>query len=217
MFVYDAGAKDTERAGKKWQSSLMVTGRVTAALGGSVRYYARGGDADALSWDYSLRQAVEQMRSVQLEEQVRPLAAWYFPRTFGGAAAPEKASLTEWVSDLDRNSEAVLRNGTGNLGNTLLSLEVSLPGKTIAAWFKAPSKHATRREQQPYMEMSRAIQRAMRRLIPYCYFTDPALYTAARLPVAAGVLVYRCLPVTTSIRLSRSRLRLNTDRDVYWD
>ncbi len=217
LFAYDVNAADVRRDENKWRSSLMIAGGITVGAGTGIRAFREEQAAAWMNWSYSLRQAIPRMRLFHLEERVRALIPWYFPRTFGGVPAQWTASLAEWLKDLDRQSEAVLNHGTGDLGNALLSLEVSLPGLAAAAWLKAPVKSRSRALRRPYMEMSRAIQRVMRRLIPYCYFVEPDRYVAARLPIAANVLLYQCLPVTTSIRTSGTTLRLNTDNDFYWD
>jgi hypothetical protein len=93
----------------------------------------------------------------------------------------------------------------------LISLEVSLPGRAVAAWFSAPADE----DDLLYMEMSRAIQRVLRRLVPYCYFQDPKNYTSPS--VAAQMLVYKCLPVSTSVKVREDDVLINQDKDIFWD
>jgi hypothetical protein len=148
---------------------------------------------------------------VQFEDQVQPLIAPYFPNTFGSDTAPDKASLHEWIGELENHAAVVNKTGTGNLGNVLLSLDVSLPGKVVAAWFNAPSDPKA----GAYFEMSRNIQRAIRRFAQFCYFNDAAQY--GNLNSAPAVFVYGCLPVSTNIRVSGDSITLDLNDNIYWD
>jgi hypothetical protein len=147
----------------------------------------------------------------QLEQQFDPIARRYFPRH----SPPKKASFGEWIADLDKHADLVENNGTFNLGNTLLKLDVALPGKCIAAWFKAPRRKATR---VPYQAMSRNIQRSLRELIPLCYFDEPRKYAAAEFDIAAQVLVYSAIPVSTGIKLVNGQITFDADvKKLFWE
>ncbi len=214
LLVYELEARDEVGARRKWLSHIAITSRIVACIGPAVRVFATRSELDsAMTCGYRFRLAVPEMHAVQLHRHVKPLIPFYFPRSFGGAQSPEKASLDEWVSDLDKHADLVENNGTGRLGNTLLALEVSLPGRVAGAWLDAPG---TARD-TCYMEMSRNLQRALRKIIPLCYFQDARRYAAAEFGIAAQLLVYQALPVSTSVSLNRGKVRLDTDRDVYWD
>ena len=218
LFVYSFKANDLERAGQKWQGALSVSGQIYLSAATGVRSFAGNQlPGEGMQWQYSFRQCCSKLRSVQLEERLRPLVPEYFKRSFGGPLAPDKASLAEWVADLDAHSEEIMMNGRGNIGSTLLSLEVSLPGKCLAAWLKAPLCGKQGPRPKPYLEMSRSIQKVLRRLISYCYFDDPEKYIDDASGRAANVLVYQCLPVTTAVRRSESGWELNQENDIFWE
>ncbi|HMF78259.1 MAG TPA: hypothetical protein VK604_21555, partial [Bryobacteraceae bacterium] len=126
---------------------------------------------------------------------------------------PGKASFAEWIADLDKHADQVENNGTFNLGNTTLKLDLAAPGKCVAAWFNAPSRKATR---VPYQVMSRNIQRALRKFIPLCYFDEAHKYIEQ--PIAAQILVYSSLPVSTGIKLKDRKLTINADvKTLFWE
>jgi hypothetical protein len=218
LFAFELNASDEIRAKNKFSSSLAITGKMNVGAGTKVRSFTTDQQvADSMSFTYRFRHAVKEMRALQLEQEVEALEDVYFPRTFGSSLAPGKASLHEWVGDLDNFADEVERrltstsNGTGNLGNVLISLEVSLPGRAVAAWLNAPADQ----DDPLYMEMSRAIQRVLRRMVPYCYFQDPKNYTSPS--VAAQVLVYKCLPVSTTVKVREDDVLINQDKDTFWD
>ncbi len=210
LFAYDLKAEDNVVRAHKWTSNLTITGKLTVAAG--VRTFVTDEEvADSMTFGYSFRQAMQGMRDVQFEDQLEPLIQPYFPNAFGGPAAPEKASLHEWIGDLDNHVSAVDKTGTGNLGSVLVALDVSLPGKVVAAWFKAPrDKNAAE-----YFDMSRNIQRAMRRFAQFCFFNDASVY--ANLKSAPPVYVYGCLQVSTNIRIHNGTLTFDVDDKLYWD
>ena len=210
LFVYDLTAQDSVIRANKWASSLTITGKLNAPAG--VRNFVTEQEAaDSMTFAYGFRQSLQNVRDVQLEDQIQPLIAPYFPKVFGGASAPDTASLHEWIGDLDNHATAVGNAGTGNLGNLLLSLDVSLPGKVVAAWFNAPADPNA----DAYLQMSRHIQRAMRRFAQYCYFDDPERYKD--ISVAPVVFVYGCLPVSTNVLVHGDTIDLDRTDDVYWD
>jgi len=218
LFAFELDASDEIRAKNKFSSSLAITGKISMGAGTKVRCFTTDQQvADSMSFTYRFRHAVKEMRALQMEQQVEVLEDAYFPSTFGGSLAPDKASIHEWVGELDNFADEAERhltgasNGTGNLGNALISLEVSLPGRAVAAWFSAPADE----DDLLYMEMSRAIQRVLRRLVPYCYFQDPKNYTSPS--VAAQMLVYKCLPVSTSVKVREDDVLINQDKDIFWD
>jgi hypothetical protein len=210
LFVYSLTATDSVIRAHKWASSLTITGKLNAGAG--VRTFVTDRElADSMTFAYSLRQAGKNVRDVQFQNQLAPLIGPYFTRTFGGPEAPDTASLHEWIGDLDNHSSAVSKTGTGNLGSVLTSLDVSLPGKVVAAWFNAPDNPKA----DAYLNMSRLIQFALRRFAQFCYFDDPSKYGA--IDAAPAVYVYGSLPVSTDIRVDNGSITLNMPDDTYWD
>ena len=214
IFVYELGARDEIRARHKWRSNLSISGKVFAHAGDSLRTFASAAQLeDSMAYSYIFRMAFPSMRALQLRHHLQPLAAACFPRSFGDSRPGNGTTVAAWVDDLERYAGQMEGGGRGCLGNTLLSLRISLPGRAVAAWQESPESARDVR----YMAMSRAVQRALRRIIPSCYFQDPHRFVAAESGIAAQVLVYQSLPVSTSILLSRGDLKLDTDEDLYWD
>jgi hypothetical protein len=213
LFLYSLKAEDQLTKRDRWASRLSVTLDVAHGGPSGVRRHdgARRGTID-----YHFLQAIRDMRTVQLQRQLSPLADVYFRDQFAGATGTDKPSVAEWVSDLDKLFDRIPGegNGTGALGNTLLSLRVSVPGEVLVSWLDAPEDP----KDIIYMEMSRRVQAAMRRFIPYIYFQDVRQY--ANLVPAAVVLAYASLPISTAIAVDKVLgrvLALNTNKDVYWD
>jgi hypothetical protein len=148
------------------------------------------------------------MRRRALEAQVKTYASTYFPGVFGAG----EASLTTWITDLDRTVDKVLNNGPDNFGNTLISLEVSAPATAVNAWALAPPLPKA----DEYFQMSRRIQVQLRSLIPLAFFQDPRNYKTP--DPAAALLVYASLPPTSSVSIVGGRVeQFNTTSDIYPD
>jgi len=211
LFIYDLRAKDSVVRAHKWASNLTLTGKMSEAVG--VHAFITNAEvADSMTFVYSFRHAAKDLRDVELEEQLHPLIAPYFPKAFGGSAAPDVASLHEWIGDLDNQASKINGTRTGDLGSLLFSLDVSLPGKVVTAWLNAP----TEPKANAYFEMSRNIQRVLRRFTQYCYFSNPAHY--ANINAAPAVFVYGCLPISTNIRLNdNDTVDLDLTDRTYWD
>jgi len=206
LFCYRVEASDEVQMQGQWTSQLLLRGELL------VRPVGGEDPRLDLPWRYRFRSATRGLRTLEFEERLRPLAPVYFPglatATTGGHPA------REWAAALDRATEEVLCNGPGAIGDALMELEVELPARVAAAFFEPPAWEQARRV---YMDMSRAVQRALRLIVPYCYFQDPHRYVGAEFAIAAAVLAYRCLPVSTSVEVRGDRLRLNTDEELYWD
>jgi hypothetical protein len=149
------------------------------------------------------------MGTGQFETQVEPLAAVYLPGQFG---VPGKPSVHEWSIDLDKLFDALESNGTGRLGNTLITLDVSVPGRALAGWLAAPVDGTD----AVYCDMSRRIQGMLKQLVPFCYFREPARYKGGN-PVAAAVLTYAAIPPSNGMRLEGGRAVAAPRPDPYWD
>ena len=202
ILIYDLHADDLITAKGKFASRFAVDAHF--ARESSVRVF----DEASMTHSYTFRQAVPNMRRRALEAQLKTYVDTYFPRTFKGG----DASLTTWISDLDRTLDAVLNNGPDNFGNTLLQLEVSGPARLVGAWALAPAAEKA----DEYFTMSKRIQEQLRKLIPLCHFHDLEEF---KQPIpSAALLVYAAMPPATGIVLDNGRIMNFEDRrDVYWD
>lgn len=208
MLVFDLEATDIVTRKSARDSRLAVGALLHSSPDSRVRVHK----TDSISYSYSFKQAIKEMRRDQLQYQLKPYVDQYLPTTFNAEHNGRSAgSFDTWIGDLDKTIDQLEHNGTDNFGNTLISLEVSLPANVAGSWLKAP-----REERSPlYMEMSRGLQAKLKQLIPFYYFADPHKYHD--LVPAAVLLVYAAIRPSTSVRLAGGKLTFNTDREVYWN
>jgi hypothetical protein len=209
VLVYELAGNDLVTERNKRNSRLAIGGFLRADAGG-VRVHNT-----ELTYSYSLRQVQRDMKRADLQYQLRPYIDTYFGDVF--KAQPGGGGTFEnWIGDLDNHIDALENNGTDNFGNTLLSLQVSLPAEAVSVWKDAPGESSDKKRKVPeYLEMSRRIQATMRRLIPLVFFQD--LKNFGAIERALPLLVYQAMPPSTSATLVGDALTLNTDTDYFWD
>ncbi|MEW6210754.1 MAG: hypothetical protein AB1631_20485 [Acidobacteriota bacterium] len=205
LLIYELDADDIVTVRNKRDSRLAIGGNFKVAAN-EVRVYS----TDALSYSYSFRQVKEDMKRADLQFQLKPYVDAYFPKTFQ-PTVDGAGSFVTLIGDLDRAIDQIEPNGTDNFGNTLISLQVSLPSAVASAWLKAPQDEKSPR----YMDMSRRLQMKLRQLIPYYYFQNVRKY--GDIASATVLLVYAALPDSTSAKLVDDQFTINTDTDVYWN
>jgi hypothetical protein len=162
---------------------------------------------------YSLRQALTQARVSLVESQLRAFVDAYFPEAFPAAGDGETSgSFRNWLASLDRAVEELEGNGLGNLGNTLLSMHVSLAPEVASAWLDAPAAG-----HEVYRQMSLRLQGRLKELIPLVYFQD--LRRCSPNAVDAAVLhAYVALPPSMGVRLRNDgKLVPTRDGELHWD
>jgi hypothetical protein len=210
VLVYELAGNDLVTERNKRNSRLAIGGFLRADAGG-VRVHNT-----ELTYSYSLRQVQRDMKRADLQYQLKPYIETYFGDVF--KAQPGGGGTFEnWIGDLDNHIDALENNGTDNFGDTLLSLQVSLPAEAVSVWKDAPGEPADHKKRKvpQYLEMSRRIQATMRRLIPLVFFQD--LKNFAAIERALPLLVYQAMPPSTSATLTGDALTLNTDTDYFWD
>lgn len=201
LLLYDVEALDEAGREGRWRSRLSLAGRLVVP---GARAFGPPESASALRLAYSFRLALDAARAVDLEPTLAPLLEAYFPPRDG---APP-SSPGDWALALAASG------APDELGRLALTLDVALPPAIADAWLDAPEDERDPR----YLLLSRAVQRALRRVIPACYFQDPARYAAAERDGAAQIVAWSCLPVSTAIALDGPRLeRVDLDDDVFWD
>jgi len=209
VLVYELDAKnkvDSIVRGKMVRdSSLAVGGTWKTRLGNAVRQH----NTESISYSYSFRQARRKMKSADLQYQLKPYVETYFPSSFSTGTSGAQ-SFDTWIALLDRFIDEAQDNGEDIFGDTLISLEVSLPGGLASAWLKAPKKDSSL-----YRTMSRKIQEALKQLIPFYYFQDPAKYKD--LAAAAPLLLYSSIPAANSLQIRGSLATLNKGKSLYWN
>jgi hypothetical protein len=157
----------------------------------------------SVSCGYTLSKAANAMGIDQLFNDLAPLITEYMPELFGDG----KPTLSTWVDDIAKSVGAANR---GVLGQSLLTLDVGLPVDAFAGWFQAPADKADAR----YFAMSRAIQKHLRRIIPFFYFKDPSLYD--RGPASDAILAYSALPVSNGFDPTGQKIG-KANGEIYFD
>ncbi len=219
LLLYDLSSSDAVTIARHHSE---VTSSLT--VGASFKVPANGvrvRDADGFSYRYTFAQASPSMKQEALKFQLEPYIEAYFPEAFSAHGdGATSGSLDAWLGDLDRALDdcscepgADHARGTNNIGNTLLSLHLSLPPAVGAAWLKAPAGSNRR----IYGAMSKALQVALRTSFAGYYFQDPQRFNS-NVP-AATMLTWAALPPSTEARLSPdgTTLRLDLVGKPFWD
>ncbi len=205
LLIYELNADDIVTVRNKRDSRLTIGAHLNV-VANDVRVYS----TDAFTYSYSFKQVKKDMNRADLQFQFKPYVDKYFPKTFQQPGDGSNSFVT-LIGDLDRRIDQIEPNGTDNFGNTLISLQVSVPSVVASAWLKAPQEEKSPR----YMDMSRRLQSKLRDLIPYYYFQDVKKYRD--IGPATVLLVYAALPVSTSAKLVNDQFTINTDTDIYWN
>jgi hypothetical protein len=156
-----------------------------ASLPVAVQVGVRQFSEPSVSYGYTLAKASSNMGAVQLRTDLQPLADSYFPGVFGPGA------LADWVHAIAEQ----IHPATGILGETLFTLDVTLPPRCFAPWFATSADPGN----PQYLAMSLAVQCFLRRVIPLYYFASPATYDAGVL--ADAILAYHVLPPATGFKI----------------
>ncbi len=204
LLLYQVDASDVVTdTRRRYRSSLSIglTSAVALRVGNDLRVH----QADRATWSYRLLHARAGMQRSELEMYTRPFLEKYMKDRFG-----DQAQWSQWYTELDQTVDSLLANGADQFGDALLSMEVTLPAEAVLAWMRP----------QPILlaaskNVSRAIQRALRSVIPFYFFKDARnLFQNAS---AAALFVWAAIPPTTSARLDGSTLTLDAEKSVYWD
>lgn len=171
LSVYELKASDDwqtqTRSDFARDSKLCVAAALSNRLDG-VRTY---GTSNA-TVGYSLTAGVRGLSAATLNRYFEPLTAEYFP------------NVTEVAASLFPDADLI--------GDTRVSLDVTLPGTVLDEWFAAPADPGD----PVYFRFSRLMQAKLKQLICDVYFGDPTRYVT--LGVAAPVLVWASIPPMNS-------------------
>lgn len=209
IFAYDlkAFSEEDRRSGRSKEEIRNIrNSRLAIGLNfqaqGSLRQFS-----SSANYQYSLKIAQRNMKLSFLQYQLKPIVTEYFPSQFG---ANLKGSYDLYIAALDAYAQEKLNNGLHNLGDTLISLDVSLSSKALKAWEKAPASQ----EHPIYMTMSIVIQRVLRQLIPTIYFQDPKNYGTSE--SAFPLLVYIAVPPRNNVVLQSDGTLKGNEKDIHW-
>ena len=91
------------------------------------------------SLSYTFRQARRAMKLAELQQQVKPDVQKYLPGSFSGRIdGVVSESFDGWVEALDTFVENLAGNGPESFGDTLISLDLSVPAVIASGWLNAP-------------------------------------------------------------------------------
>jgi hypothetical protein len=193
VLLYQLESKDTllevVKGKMSRDSSLTIAGSWHAELNNQVRIHSR----DTLSYAFSFRQASTDMKTVELERLLEPYVSEYFPERFGAVTnGGASRSFNTFLRNLDDYIEELEHNGVNTFGDTLIALELSLPGPVLEPWIRAPGN----KKDPAYFDMSRAIQGALKEMIPFYFFADRRNLRAGA-DAVAPLLVWASIPPAT--------------------
>lgn len=209
LLLYDGTATDevsvtTAKARRDSQLTILVDLEERPGL----RLHGSG----RLTSSYSFQQALEQARTAQVGRQLGGFVKAYFPDEFpADGDGVTTGSFHNWLSALDREVESFERNGLGNLGNTLLSMQVAVGGEVGRAWLEAPEAG-----HPAYLAMSLRLQNVLKELTPAIYFRDLDRYRPGFVP-AAVLFAYAAMPPLTDVRVQGTALVPRKGGGLYWD
>ena len=205
ILFYELEATDELTTRDRMKSQLAIASALPLKLNGAVRVHS----SDSSTWSYQYRQITENLSREELERQIRPYIEEYLPEHFGGAG--QSSSLSAWITDLDRRVEEAVDNGSDEFGDTLLSMEVSLPGSVLGAWFRERNEEQLLEDARA---MSMRLQKGLKQLIPFYYFQD--LDKLRQNSSTSALLVYAAMQLSTDFDVVDAQLT-PTFKDVYWD
>lgn len=208
LMTYSLDAKDIVEVKNRLVSQLAIGGVWKFAKNNKVVEHS----TSSLTYAYSFRQTRQNMALADLKLQLKPYVDKYFASSFSNQSnGVTSGGFDAWLTNLDEAVEQSLHNGPDRFGDTLLSLELSVPGEVMSSWSDAPEKEMD----ELYMDMSIRLQQTLRALVPYLYFQD--LNRFIETPSAAGILVYAALQPSTRITGFFPDIHINTGTGVYWD
>jgi hypothetical protein len=197
--VYALDARDevtrvNDRGGRA--STLAIAAHLPLGDDGQVRRF----DVDSLTYSYSYRESVRDMQTRHLHDQLRAYLDAYFAARFDPSRGGQISSET-WISELDNTLDR-LGAGTNRIGNTVLSLELAVAARTVAAWFnETPLDRLDGR----YLSLSKALQAALKRLVPFtCATPNGSASRRGLLPSTLRSSQRRAPPARRSSRLGDS-------------
>lgn len=214
VLVYSLDATGTVAERKKLfqarngrDSTLTIAAALPVSLAKKVKIWKDS----SFKYSYRMERAVVKMRASQVLKEIGPLVETYVPGPFSD---PQARSFEEFVADLDKSLDGKDPNsGTHDIGDTLITLDLTAPPSYLQAWTKAPLN----RNDAHYMRLSRVLQGRLKELVTFYYFSDPARYET--LFSAAAPIVFSCMPPSTTIRLNSAGEveSFDTDKDLHWD
>lgn len=205
VLVYELKTDNTVNVGQRMRSQLSVAGGVNLALGADVRRFSGA----AGTWSYQFREARADVKAREFERRVAPFLRTYFADSFGGEG---QGTVSDWVAELDRRAEAVNGSSPNRVGDVLVSVDLSLPGEALGAWFQKFDSADLRKAAK--LAMSLRLQAALKFLLPFGYLQDTK--HLRRNDTLGALLVWSSIPPANSVRVKGGDI-VPTGKGVYWD
>ena len=185
-------------------SSALAIGLSVPSRQNQVRVHGPTG-----SWRYGLKIGMHSLTARNLAAQFAPYAEAYFANTFSHQSP---GSFSDWAE--------MIASASGQFGNALVSLDVSLASSAASAWISAPES-----EKDPaYKKMSLALQRQFRQMLHDVFFGDIRNYNDVSGDTAArAVLAFCSIPPCSDVKLINGGADLRAfdqkagGKNVYWD
>ncbi|MEO1436424.1 MAG: hypothetical protein AAFV80_12865 [Bacteroidota bacterium] len=204
LTVYELESVDKVARGARMSRTLTVGGFYSFSSQNRVRTHA----SHSLSINYSFREARPRMKTADLKYLLQPYVRNYFAKHFRSGAG---ASLDVWITNLDKTLDPINNTPTGVLGHTLLDINVKLPSELAGGWFKLTRA----REKEQLRNMSKRIQRLLKQLIPFYFFTDEKIL-AAEPKFSLAVLAYASLPNLSGFTTKKGKI-VQLENEPYWN
>lgn len=206
VLMYDATGDDVVAVRNRFRSSLSVS--IATAVRPAARASLRDlriHSTDGSTWSYTLRHARNRMRRAELEAVTRPFINQYLAAQFTG-----ETTLGKWYGELDRTVEDILSNGPDEFGDVCATMEVTIPAEALGAWMEPVADVA-----QASKRVSKAIQAALKRVLPFYYLTDVSRLRA--ISTTAALLGWASIRPSNDVRLEGDQLSFDTGKLVFWD
>ena len=118
-------------------------------------------------------------------------------------------ALEQRYAESDQTVDGLLSNGPDQFGDTLLSMEATIPAAALSWMHPQPDMPLRRRLcREPF-------QRALKAIIPFYHFRIPV--ASSRTRGAAALLVWAAIPPTTSAVNHCFLAILDDGQSAYWD
>lgn len=200
--MFSLAGTDTYTVRNNYSSALTIA---LSAPGAQNRVIIHSSSA---SYRYDLKFGIVNLTSEALAEQFGPYVDEYFAEEF----EPPAGRFSDWARQI--------APADGRLGNTLVSLSVSLPALATEAWLNAPEG----RDDPAYKRMSIALQKQFKQALHNTFFSDVRNYKNVSGDTAArAVLVFCSVPACSDVELVNGgdRVRfLNANAEgktIYWN
>ena len=160
------------------------------------------------SYAYAFRQYLPTVPASRLITELQPFVSAYFADTF------KTKGVDVWIAGLENDIRAKVPSFNPiSFGNALISLDVAVAENAVTAWFSAPRTNQTA---PAYLDLSLALQRSFKRLLPFQFFQDLHRYSDLR--SSASLLVYSCIPASNDMMLDgNGHLVANSKGGLIWN